>query len=95
MQMVLIPRAAFSELEPDEPSAEAEQAWRERVASPASLGICTVFTETSDVWINVTDLLFFSPKSTMAAARFIIASEHTGFRHLYAVSADAHSAPVL
>ncbi|CAL1543451.1 unnamed protein product [Lymnaea stagnalis] len=42
-----------------------------------------IYEETSEIWINVHDLLHFLPQTSEHEISFIYASEKSGFRHLY------------
>ncbi|XP_047119036.1 dipeptidyl peptidase 9 [Schistocerca piceifrons] len=52
--------------------------------SPA---VRVIYTQHSDIWINVNELLYFFPTNEDSEVRFIWASEETGFRHLYFITA--------
>ncbi|GFO08795.1 dipeptidyl peptidase 9 [Plakobranchus ocellatus] len=45
-----------------------------------------IYEETSDIWINVNDILHFFPQSSESQISFLFASEKSGFRHLYLVT---------
>ncbi|XP_078490764.1 dipeptidyl peptidase 9-like isoform X2 [Ciona intestinalis] len=47
-----------------------------------------LYEETSDVWINVHDTIYFFKDNLPDEVRFIWASEHTGHRHLYLISSQ-------
>ncbi|KAI4458581.1 protease family s9bc dipeptidyl-peptidase iv-related [Holotrichia oblita] len=47
-----------------------------------------LYCQESAVWVNVHDLLRFLPPTKSHEVRFIWASEETGFRHLYLVTAQ-------
>ncbi|XP_063221671.1 dipeptidyl peptidase 9 [Bacillus rossius redtenbacheri] len=56
--------------------------------APAVHVIQVINTQHSDVWINVNDLLyFFPPSECKSEIKFLWASEETGFRHLYLITA--------
>ncbi|XP_059172956.1 dipeptidyl peptidase 9-like [Physella acuta] len=42
-----------------------------------------IYEESSDIWINVHDLLYFFPQTSENKITFIYASEKSGYRHLY------------
>lgn len=50
---------------------------------PSSPPAHVIYSQTSDVWINVHDMLFMFPITDDGEVSFIWASEETGFRHLY------------
>ncbi|KAH9514886.1 dipeptidylpeptidase [Bulinus truncatus] len=47
-----------------------------------------IYEETSDIWINVHDLLHFFPQTLESEISFIYASEKSGFRHLYLIKSQ-------
>ncbi|XP_055945966.1 dipeptidyl peptidase 9-like [Argiope bruennichi] len=47
-----------------------------------------IYEEVSDVWINVTDVLYFFTQEIPNEITFLWASEETGFRHLYIVTVE-------
>uniref|UniRef100_A0A1B6C6F4 Peptidase S9 prolyl oligopeptidase catalytic domain-containing protein n=1 Tax=Clastoptera arizonana TaxID=38151 RepID=A0A1B6C6F4_9HEMI len=51
-----------------------------------------IWTETSDIWMNVHDLLHMFPIDENGNLSFIWASEETGFRHLYYITTYLGSA---
>ncbi|KAK7570778.1 hypothetical protein V9T40_010145 [Parthenolecanium corni] len=53
---------------------------------PASPPAHVIYSQTSDVWINVHDMLHIFPISENGEVTFIWASEETGFRHLYLIT---------
>lgn len=61
--------------------------------SPTTLPAQVIATQTSDIWINVHDLLHIFPMTESGKITFIWATEETGFRHLYLITANtaAHS----
>lgn len=48
-----------------------------------------IYTEQSESWINVHDMLYFLEISEMSVT-YVWASEETGFRHLYLVTSSLH-----
>ncbi|GLH11264.1 AGAP003138-PA-like protein [Gryllus bimaculatus] len=56
--------------------------------NPPTPAVQVLYTQHSDIWINVNDLLYFFPSGNEPGeVRFIWASEETGFRHLYLITA--------
>ncbi|CAG9836464.1 unnamed protein product [Diabrotica balteata] len=47
-----------------------------------------IYSEESVIWVNVHDLLYFLPTTDNNEVQFIWASEESGFRHLYLISAQ-------
>ncbi|KAI8775271.1 dipeptidyl peptidase 8 [Biomphalaria glabrata] len=47
-----------------------------------------IYEETSDIWINVHDLLHFFPQTSESEISFIYASEKSGYRHLYLIKSQ-------
>lgn len=47
-----------------------------------------IYTQESCVWVNVHDLLYFLPSGEHNEVQFIWASEDTGYRHLYLITAQ-------
>ena len=48
--------------------------------------IQVLYSESSSIWINVDDLLYFLPSEDPMEVKFIWGSEETKFRHLYLVT---------
>lgn len=47
-----------------------------------------IYTQESSIWVNVHDLLHFLPSQEHNEVQFIWASEETGYRHLYLITAQ-------
>jgi dipeptidyl-peptidase 9 len=45
-----------------------------------------IFSEETDIWINVHDILHFFPSEDKSKMTFLWASEESGFRHLYQIT---------
>ncbi|KAJ8417657.1 hypothetical protein AAFF_G00225000 [Aldrovandia affinis] len=75
-QLVLLPPALFI---PVEGACDT---------NPSTATPYIIYQETTDVWINTHDILHFLPQKEEGQISVIVASEvHTGFRHLYRVTA--------
>ncbi|XP_068086036.1 dipeptidyl peptidase 9 [Anabrus simplex] len=66
--------------------------------NPPTPAVQVLYTQHSDIWINVHDLLYFFPtncsgdsSSASGEMQFIWASEETGYRHLYLITAHVAS----
>nr|CAD7590220.1 unnamed protein product [Timema genevievae] len=60
--------------------------------TPVGQLIQVIYTQTCDIWINVNDLLYFFPPASgtgecKGEVKFLWASEETGYRHLYLITA--------
>ncbi|XP_075431453.1 dipeptidyl peptidase 8 isoform X2 [Ascaphus truei] len=82
LQIVLIPPALFiaSYKDPQE---------RQRLPDsvPDSVTPLVIYEETTDIWINIHDILHFFPQTRDDEIQFLFASEcRTGFRHLYRIT---------
>ncbi|XP_065212000.1 dipeptidyl peptidase 9-like isoform X2 [Planococcus citri] len=53
---------------------------------PASPPAHIIYSQTSDVWINVHDMLYMFPITNTGEVTIIWASEETGYRHLYLIT---------
>ncbi|CAH1788869.1 unnamed protein product [Owenia fusiformis] len=51
-------------------------------------GVYMIYQDTSDIWINVSDILHFFPQISSNEISFIWSSEKSGFRHLYHVTSN-------
>lgn len=47
-----------------------------------------IYSQDSNIWVNVHDLLYFLPSSDNNEVQFIWASEDSGFRHLYLITSQ-------
>lgn len=54
----------------------------------SSASVQVIYSQKSNVWINVNDLLYFLPSDEPTEVKFIWGSEETGFRHLYLVTSS-------
>eukprot|EP00062_Callorhinchus_milii_P002215 gi/632938187/ref/XP_007904081.1/ PREDICTED: dipeptidyl peptidase 8 isoform X1 [Callorhinchus milii] len=83
LQIVLISPALFIPVVDD---ATEQQKLVESV--PDSVTPLIVLQETTDIWINIHDILHIFPQTKEDEIQFIFASEcKTGFRHLYRITA--------
>ncbi|XP_072889284.1 dipeptidyl peptidase 8-like isoform X2 [Hemitrygon akajei] len=82
LQIVLIPPTLFIPVVGD---AVERQKLMESV--PDSITPLIIYEETTDIWINVHDILHIFPQTKEDEIQFIFASEcKTGFRHLYKIT---------
>ena len=59
------------------------------VSSNSGVHFCQViYSGTSNTWITITDILKFLPSEDPNVIKFIWASEDTGWRHLYLITAQ-------
>ncbi|GJQ74394.1 hypothetical protein Trydic_g21268 [Trypoxylus dichotomus] len=81
LELVLLSLSNFTEVLPmyDDSSGSTDG------GSPL---VQVLYCQESAVWVNVHDLLRFLPPTKSNEVRFIWASEETGFRHLYLVTAQ-------
>ncbi|XP_053958291.1 dipeptidyl peptidase 9 [Anastrepha ludens] len=92
LDVVLIPLDNFCETytsSASSPSGSADHCWKSpycRAVSP----IQVIYSQTSDSWVNVHDLLYFL-EITDTTVTFLWASEETGFRHLYLVTSSLNA----
>ncbi|CAH2274447.1 dipeptidyl peptidase 8 isoform X1 [Pelobates cultripes] len=81
LQIVLIPPALFSNCyttSPDHPLLFD--------SLPDNVTPLIIYEETTDIWINIHDILHFFPQTRDDEIQFLFASEcKTGFRHLYRI----------
>ncbi|XP_043933383.1 dipeptidyl peptidase 8 [Protopterus annectens] len=83
LQIVLIPPALFI------PVADTEEQKDLIVSVPDSVTPLIIYEETTDVWINIHDILHFFPQTNEHVIQFIFATEcKTGFRHLYKITSS-------
>ncbi|XP_059808801.1 dipeptidyl peptidase 8-like isoform X2 [Hypanus sabinus] len=83
LQIVLIPPTLFIPVVGD---AVERQKLMESV--PDSITPLIIYEETTDIWINVHDILHIFPQTKEDEVQYIFASEcKTGFRHLYKITA--------
>ncbi|XP_041356250.1 dipeptidyl peptidase 9-like [Gigantopelta aegis] len=61
--------------------------------SSSYLPLQMIYKESSDIWINVHDIIHFFPQSRPDEISFLWSSEKSGFRHLYHVTSQLHSSP--
>ncbi|XP_071098891.1 dipeptidyl peptidase 9-like [Haliotis cracherodii] len=52
-----------------------------------------IYRETSNIWINVHDILHFFPQSSPDEISFLWSSEKSGYRHLYHVTSKLQTPP--
>ncbi|XP_045465826.1 dipeptidyl peptidase 9 [Harmonia axyridis] len=57
-------------------------------ASPSSPIVQVIYSQESAIWVNLHDLLYIFPITNPNEIKFIWASEDTGFRHLYLITAE-------
>ncbi|XP_005990176.1 dipeptidyl peptidase 8 [Latimeria chalumnae] len=82
LQIVLIPPAIFIPVIDDDME-------RQKLveAVPDSATPLIIYEETTDIWINIHDILHIFPQTQENEMQFIFASEcKTGFRHLYKIT---------
>ncbi|XP_017770979.1 PREDICTED: dipeptidyl peptidase 9 [Nicrophorus vespilloides] len=83
LELVLLSLNNFTEVLP---------MYDEGSSNPGDIGnpmVQVIYSEESNVWVNVHDLLYFLPaKEQHNEIEFIWASEETGYRHLYLISAQ-------
>ncbi|KAG8440767.1 hypothetical protein GDO86_006488 [Hymenochirus boettgeri] len=82
LQIVLIPPALFV-------SSHKDSQQRNRLSDPLvdSVTPLVIYEETTDIWINIHDILHFFPQTREDEIQFLFASEcKTGFRHLYRIT---------
>lgn len=96
LDLILIPVESFCcepyNSNPSSPESVSEKhLWKSMLDRP-SKPIQVIYTETSAQWVNVHDLLYFLDISD-TQVQFIWASEETGFRHLYLVTASLEVSP--
>ncbi|PSN50155.1 Dipeptidyl peptidase 8 [Blattella germanica] len=56
--------------------------------NPPTPAVQVIYTQHTDIWINVNDLLYFFPTNENNEMKFVWGSEETGFRHLYLITAQ-------
>lgn len=92
LELILIPLDNFCETYSSTASSPSEDhSWKgptNRNISPLQV----VYSEISDAWINVHDLLYFLDISETQTT-FFWASEETGYRHLYLITSSFISIP--
>ncbi|KAE8618444.1 hypothetical protein XENTR_v10009385 [Xenopus tropicalis] len=82
LQIVLIPPALFVCPHKDPPECH----WISNSPSD-SVTPLVIYEETTDIWINIHDILHFFPQTRDDEIQFLFASEcKTGFRHLYRIT---------
>nr|XP_014088753.1 dipeptidyl peptidase 9 isoform X1 [Bactrocera oleae]XP_014088754.1 dipeptidyl peptidase 9 isoform X1 [Bactrocera oleae]XP_036233185.1 dipeptidyl peptidase 9 isoform X1 [Bactrocera oleae]XP_036233186.1 dipeptidyl peptidase 9 isoform X1 [Bactrocera oleae]XP_036233187.1 dipeptidyl peptidase 9 isoform X1 [Bactrocera oleae]XP_036233188.1 dipeptidyl peptidase 9 isoform X1 [Bactrocera oleae]XP_036233189.1 dipeptidyl peptidase 9 isoform X1 [Bactrocera oleae]XP_036233190.1 dipeptidyl peptidase 9 i len=92
LDLVLIPLDNFCETytsTASSPSGSVDHSWKSpycRAVSPLQV----IYSQTSDTWVNVHDLLYFL-EITDTTVTFLWASEETGFRHLYLVTSSLNT----
>uniref|UniRef100_A0A1B0AJ65 Dipeptidyl peptidase 9 n=1 Tax=Glossina pallidipes TaxID=7398 RepID=A0A1B0AJ65_GLOPL len=95
LDLLLIPVDNFCETyssSTSSPSGSTEHSWKSPYSKTIS-PIQVLYTQLSDTWINVHDLLYFLEIND-ASVTFLWASEETGFRHLYLVTACLGLKPI-
>jgi len=50
------------------------------------VNVNVIYSETTEVWINIHDILHFFPSEDKSKLTFLWASEESGFRHLYQIT---------
>ncbi|GBM27063.1 Dipeptidyl peptidase 8 [Araneus ventricosus] len=79
-QLLLLPFSSFVSSDP------TKEIYANHVESNPAAQV--IYEEVSDVWINVTDVLYFFTQENPNEITFLWASEETGFRHLYIVTVE-------
>ncbi|TMW51961.1 hypothetical protein DOY81_002951 [Sarcophaga bullata] len=89
LDLILIPLDNFCETyssSTSSPSGSTDHSWKgpcSRTVSPLQV----LYTQVSDTWINVHDILHFL-ELTDVSITYLWASEETGFRHIYLVTSS-------
>ncbi|CAD6996342.1 unnamed protein product [Ceratitis capitata] len=95
LDLVLIPLDNFCETytsSASSPSGSADHSWKSPYCRAVS-SLQVIYSQTSDTWVNVHDLLYFL-EITDTTVTFLWASEETGFRHLYLVTSSLSTGPL-
>ncbi|CAL1268590.1 unnamed protein product [Larinioides sclopetarius] len=79
-QLLLLPFCSFVSSDP------AKEIYTNHVENNPAAQV--IYEEVSEVWINVTDVLYFFTQENPNEITFLWASEETGFRHLYIVTVE-------
>lgn len=88
LQIVLIPPSLF--VAPFKVLSEHHRLSESTLDSIAPL---VIYEETTDIWINIHDVLHFFPQTREDEIQFLFASEcKTGFRHLYRITSILRAA---
>lgn len=91
LDLILIPVENFCcepyNSNPSSPDSDDKHLWKSIVDKQPTKSIQVIYSERSTQWINVHDLLYFLD-ITDEVVQFIWASEESGFRHLYLISAS-------
>ncbi|CAH1154679.1 unnamed protein product [Phaedon cochleariae] len=80
LELVLLSLSNFTEVLP-----LYDDSTNVHLSSPV---VQVIYSQESSIWINVHDLLHFFPSNDSNEVQFIWASEDTGYRHLYLVTAQ-------
>lgn len=95
LELILIPVENFCcepYTSPSSPESASEKHMWKCILSKPSKPIQVIYTERSNHWINLHDLLYFL-ESTAESVTFIWSSEETGYRHLYLITASLEIKP--
>lgn len=82
LELVLIPLDNFCEPLPNVYNSE------NHYAHTAKSNVQVLYSETSPIWINVNDLLYFLPSNDPMEVKFIWGSEESKFCHLYLITSS-------
>ncbi|XP_043268053.1 dipeptidyl peptidase 9 [Venturia canescens] len=81
LELVLLSIDNFSEPPPNVYNSENH-------FTPSSASVRVLYSERSNIWINVNDLLYFLPSDDPTRMKFIWGSEETQFMHLYLITSS-------
>lgn len=81
LELVLLSIDNFSEPPPNVYNSENH-------FTPSSASVRVLYSERSNIWINVNDLLYFLPSDDPTRVKFIWGSEETKFMHLYLITSS-------
>lgn len=56
--------------------------------TPSSASVQVIYSESSSIWINVNDLLYFLPSDDPTEIKFLWASEESKYMHLYLITSS-------
>nr|DBA31913.1 TPA: hypothetical protein GDO54_007670 [Pyxicephalus adspersus] len=88
LQIVLIPPSLFVA-----PFKDLSEHHRLSESISDSVAPLVIYEETTDIWINIHDILHFFPQTREDEIQFLFASEcKTGFRHLYRITSVLRAA---
>nr|XP_022310084.1 dipeptidyl peptidase 9-like [Crassostrea virginica] len=99
LSVVLIPFDFFVPIRNSHPTSSSSSSYEEEEAmeeeedffKKTSPPLSVIYEESSDIWVNTHDILYFLPHSDASEVKFLWASEKSGFRHLYCVVSKLES----